>query len=100
MQHVVVSVKGLTDRTVRTTMNNYRELIYVTCSRARTPGGLFIDGEFLPPLPPKDNNALSKALVELNKRILEFPFKFFQDHDSEYEQLYYQNVQSIIGKLC
>ncbi len=94
MQHVVVSVKGL-----RTTMNNYRELIYVACSRATTPGGLFIDGEFLPPLPPKDNNAVSKALVELNRRILEFPFKFLQDYDSKYERLYYQNVHSIIGKV-
>lgn len=93
LDSVVVSVEGM-----RPTARNYRELIYVACSRATSKEGLFIKGNFQAPLPPMEDDPVTEAMKELRERPVSMPFLFLQDIDDGYFKLYCHNVNGFLKK--
>jgi len=73
-----------------------REEIYVACSRSPSEELLWIDGEFLPPEPPKENDPVTLELIRIrNRNEMSFELKFLQDFDCSFTKFYFQNIQSL-----
>ncbi|OXA43032.1 ATP-dependent DNA helicase pif1 [Folsomia candida] len=71
-----------------------REELYVACSRPTSREGLFIYGEFTPPLTPGPNDPVSIEMARLRSTEFTFSMKFLQDYRDEFEKIYFQNTQS------
>lgn len=83
---VVVSVSG--SRLVRSEL-------YVACSRATSLEGLFIDGDFAPPQPPAGVDIVGDEMKRLRATPLLMELKFLQDFNSDYNKIYFHNVESL-----
>jgi hypothetical protein len=72
-----------------------RESLYVACSRATSISGLFIDGEFNPPVAPGPSDPVSCEMGRLRNMPFHFTMKFLQDYGDGFVKLYFHNVQSL-----
>jgi len=73
-----------------------RERLYVACSRATSNEGLFIDGQFQPPLAPKQNDSVSLEMERLRDKSCALSLQFLQDFQPNHIKLYYHNIQSFL----
>jgi hypothetical protein len=73
-----------------------REELYVACSRATSLNGLYINGEFVPPVLPGPNNPVTVEMERLRSMPLELSLRFLQDYGDDFERIYYHNVQSFV----
>jgi len=73
-----------------------QERLYVACSRATSNGGLFIDGQFKPPLAPKQNDSVSLEMERLRDKSCALSSQCLQDFQPNHITLYYHNIQSFL----
>lgn len=93
MPCVVVSTKGTGRRKLT------RQELYVACSRATGINGLFIDGTFVPPEAPLDDDAVTIELARIQANPYQFKLRFLQDITPEYHKFFFHNVQSLMSHL-
>lgn len=93
MPCVVVSMRG----TRRQKLS--RQELYVACSRATSTQGLFIDGAFVPPDAPNEDDSVTAELNRLKARPYQFKLQFLQSIATDYHKFYYHNVQSLISHV-
>jgi len=72
-----------------------RERLYVACSRATSLRGLFVNGEFRPPNPPKENDPVTNELQGMKAHPIIFSMKHFEDFPQSTKQ-FFVNVQSFL----
>lgn len=89
MTSVVVSVRGAGNARLS------RAELYVACSRATSISGLFIDGQFQPPVAAAADDPVSIAYGRLSCRPHKFSLQFFQDLPVSQTKLYYHNVEGL-----
>jgi len=94
---VTVAVKRSRTSTGRLTRKLTRELLYVACSRATSLAGLFIDGEFDAPEPPRKDDFVTTEMERLRAIPFSFSIKFLQDFGTNYRKLFFHNMQSFIA---
>lgn len=91
MPSVVVSLKG---------SRLDRSELYVACSRATSLNGLFIDGIFSAPKPPKGRDTVGEEMQRLrSERKLQFLLEFMQDMSGDFYKIYFHNIQSLGAHL-
>lgn len=67
-----------------------RERLYVACSRATFKNELFIEGDFIPPNKPKDDDPVTVEIERMKKQNTVLSLTFFQDlEDDEFHKLYF-----------
>jgi len=72
-----------------------REELYVGCSRATSLEGLFINGTFKKPAPPKPNDVVTKEMENLKNRPIQFSMLFLQDFTATQTTVFFMNAQSL-----
>ncbi len=93
MPCVVVSTRGAGRQRLT------RQELYVACSRATGINGLFIDGKFVPPQAPADDDSVTVELARLQSKPYQFKLRFLQDISTDYHKFYFHNVQSLASHL-
>jgi len=72
-----------------------RERLSVACSRATSLGGLFINGEFRPPNPLKENDPVTNELQRMKANPINISLKYFHDFLQSMKP-FFVNVQSFL----
>lgn len=89
LPYVVVSMRGTGFRRLTPSEK------YVACSRAKSIDGLFIDGDFTPPVLPSNTDPVGDEMCRLRRdRKLQFSLRFLQDIYCGYK-VYFHNCQSL-----